>query len=105
MDSYYREVCIAVKKRSGQGQKHLGVRNIASRGRVEQLLPPDRQIRRLTKLNTTWFAILGLDLAIQAEQTVAAEWGFRRHLTLKLKCSLPRFAVDLGSKNVYNGHV
>ncbi len=31
------------------------------------LLPPDRQIRRLNKLNTIGFAILGLDLAIQAE--------------------------------------
>ncbi len=30
-------------------------------GRMEQLLPPDRQIRRLNKLNTTGFAVLGLD--------------------------------------------
>ena len=37
-------------------------------GRVEWLLPPDRQIRRLNKLNTAGFAILGLDLAIQAER-------------------------------------
>jgi len=33
-----------------------------------QLLPPDLAIRRLNKPNTTGFAILGLDLAIQAER-------------------------------------
>jgi len=32
------------------------------------LLPSDRQIRRLNKLNSADFGLSGLDLAIQAEQ-------------------------------------
>ena len=53
-------------------------------GRPFHLLLPDRQIRQPNNLNTTGFAVLGLDLAIQAEQTVAAESPFRRHLTPNL---------------------
>ncbi len=39
-----------------------------------RLRPPDRQTRRLNKLNAAGFAILDLDLAIQAERNEALDF-------------------------------
>ena len=47
-------------------------------GVITHLLPPDRQIRRLTRLSSTGFGSPGLDLAIQAEQGEQLSQGLSR---------------------------
>ena len=60
---------------------HVGCVSNGLGVRPFHLLLPDRQSRQPNKINATRLAVFGLDLAIQAEQTVAAESPFRRHLT------------------------